>query len=274
MTLTMPDLIHPTAVIGPDVELAADVQIGPFAILDGPIRVGSGCIIEGHACLTGPLTMGRDNVVGHGAVLGKSPQSRAYHGEPTSLRIGNGNTIREYATVHRGTTQGGGETVIGDNNMLMIGSHVGHDCIVGDNCTLVNNALLAGHVQLADGCVLSGHTAVQQRCRIGRLAMLGGMAATTKDVPPFVLQQGYNCVTGLNIVGLRRAGFRHATVDALRQTFRILYKEGRTTCAALDRIEADFGTVPEVCEFVAFIRETTLGINPARNANREHWVVD
>lgn len=274
MTLLMPDLVHSTAAIGPDVELAADVQIGPFAILDGPIRIGPGCIIEGHACLSGPLTMGHDNVIGHGAVLGKNPQSRAYQGEPTGLRIGNGNTIREYVTIHRGTIQGGGETVIGNHNMLMIGAHVGHDCLVGDRCTLVNNALLAGHVQLADGCVLSGHTAVQQRCRIGRLAMLGGMGATTKDVPPFVLQQGYNCVTGLNVIGLRRAGFRRETVDALRQAYRILYKEGRTRCAALDRIEADLGTIPEVLEFVTFIRETTLGINPARNANREHWVVD
>src|SRR5206468_4123791 len=111
MSLAVTDLVHPTAVIGPEVELASDVQVGPFAIIEGPVSVGSGCVIEGHACLCGPLTMGRDNFVGHGAVLGKSPQSRAYSGEATALRVGDGNTFREYVTVHRGTIDGGGETV-------------------------------------------------------------------------------------------------------------------------------------------------------------------
>ena len=272
MSVAAPDLVHPTAVISPDAELAPDVQVGPFSIIEGPVRVGPGCIIEGHACLRGPLVMGRDNFVGHGAVLGKSPQSRGYRGERTGLRIGDGNTFREYVTVHRGTADGG-ETRIGDHNLLMIGAHLGHDVRMGDGCTLVNNALVAGHVELNDGCILSGHTAAQQRVRIGRLAMLGGMGATTKDIPPFVLQQGYNCVTGLNIVGLRRAGVGAEAIAALREAYRILYKEGRTRSAALDRIEADLGTVPEVAEFVAFIRATVIGINPARDSDRQRWDV-
>jgi UDP-N-acetylglucosamine acyltransferase len=271
MSVAATELIHPTAVISPEAELAPDVQVGPFAIIDGPVQVGPGCVIEGHACLCGPLTMGRDNFVGHGAVLGKSPQSRGYCGEPTGLRIGDGNTFREYVTVHRGTADGAGETRVGDHNLMMIGSHLGHDARMGDGCTLVNNALVAGHVILQDGCILSGHTAAQQRVRIGRLAMLGGMGATSKDIPPFVLQQGYNCVTGLNIVGLRRAGASAETIAALREAYRILYKEGRPRGSALDRIEADLGSVPEVREFVAFIRATTLGINPARDSDRQHW---
>ena len=137
--------------------------------------------------------------------------------------------------------------VIGDGNMLMIGAHVGHDARVGNNCTFVNNALVAGHVVLGDGCILSGHTAVQQRVRVGRLAMLGGMAASTKDVPPFVLQQGYNCVTGLNIIGMRRAGIGRQTIDALRQAYRVLYKEGRTHQAALERIDAGTYGICAVC---------------------------
>ncbi|GIW86251.1 MAG: acyl-[acyl-carrier-protein]--UDP-N-acetylglucosamine O-acyltransferase [Isosphaeraceae bacterium] len=271
MALAVSELIHPTAVIGPEVELAPDVVVGPYAVIEGPVSVGSGTIIESHACLCGPLRMGRDNFVGHGAVLGKSPQSRAYRGEPTRLIVGDGNTFREYVTVHRGTVEGGGETVIGDRNLMMINSHVGHDARVGNGCTLVNNALVAGHVQLGDHCILSGHTAVQQRCRVGRLAMLGGMAATTKDIPPFVLQQGYNCVTGLNIVGMRRAGIPATSIDAMRQAFRILYKEGRGVLASLDRIEADFGEIAEVREFTQFIRSSTLGINPARDAMRSNW---
>lgn len=269
MALAVSELIHPTAIIGPEAELAADVQVGPFAIIEGPVQVGPGCIIEAHACLNGPLAMGRENLVGFGAVLGKCPQSRAYHGEATGLRIGDGNTFREYVTVHRGTTDGGGETRIGDGNLLMIGAHLGHDCQVGDGCTLVNGALVAGHVQLADGVILSGHAAVQQRVRFGRLAMLSGLGSTSKDVPPFVLQQGYNCVSGLNLIGLRRAGFASDTIDALRQAFRILYKEGRTQSAALGRIEADLGEYPEVIEFVDFIRGSSLGINPARDSSRQ-----
>jgi UDP-N-acetylglucosamine acyltransferase len=273
MSWAISELIHPSAVIGPDVELEPDVQVGPYAILEGPIRVGSGTVIEGHACLSGPLVLGRDNVVGHGAVLGKDPQSRSYRGEQTSLRVGDRNVFREYCTVHRGTVDGGGVTLIGDGNMFMIGAHVGHDARVGSGCTLVNNALVAGHAVLGDGCILSGHTAVQQRVRVGRLAMLGGMAASTKDVPPFVLQQGYNCVTGLNAIGLRRAGVGRRTIDALRQAYRILYKEGRTRLDALERIEADHGGLPEVDEFVRFIRESALGINPARDSDRQNWDV-
>ena len=273
MSLVVSEGIHPTAMIGPDVELAADVLVGPYSILEGPVRIGSGTVIESHACLSGPLVMGRNNLVGHGAVLGKSPQSRTYRGEATTLEIGDGNTFREYVTVHRGTVDGGGVTRVGDGNLLMINAHIGHDAHVGDNCTLVNCALVAGHSRLGDGCILSGHSAIQQRVRVGRLAMLGGMGASSKDIPPFVLQQGYNCVTGLNSVGLRRAGMSHETIDALRQAFRILYKEGRAQTAALDRIEADFGNFSEVMEFTTFVRESTVGINPARDADRKSWSV-
>jgi UDP-N-acetylglucosamine acyltransferase len=269
MSLSVTDLIHPTAVISGEAEIAPDVQIGPYVIVEGPVRIGPGCVIESHACLSGPLTMGRDNFIGHGAVLGKSPQHKGYRGEATSLRIGNENVFREHVTVHRGTLQGTSETWIGDGNLLMIGSHVGHDARLGNGCTLVNGALVAGHCILSDNCILSGHSAVQQRVRIGRLAMLSGLGSTSKDIPPFVLQQGYNCVTGLNTIGLRRAGFSSEAIAALREAFRILYKEGRSQTGALDRIEADLGTFPEVREFVTFIRETTLGINPARSGERQ-----
>jgi UDP-N-acetylglucosamine acyltransferase len=273
MALTMSELIHPTAVIDPEAILACDVQVGPYVIIEGPVELGPGCVIESHVCLSGPMTMGPDNFVGHGAVLGKAPQHRGYRGEPTSLRIGNGNVFREYVTVHRGTVQGNGVTRIGDRNMFMAGSHLGHDVCVGDACTVVNNALVGGHVRLEDSCILSGHTAVQQRVRIGRLAMLGGMGATSKDIPPFILQQGQNCVTGLNTVGLRRAGFSSEKIDALRHAFRIFYREGRSQTAALDRIEADLGMIPEVAEFAAFIRESKIGINPVRLNSRANGIL-
>ena len=149
MMVALSDLIHPTAVIDPEAALAPDVQVGPYAIIEGAVEVGPECVIEGHACLTGPLTMGAENFVGHGAVLGKSPQHRAYRGEATSLRIGDRNVFREYVTIHRGTADGRGVTCIGDRNMFMIGSHLGHDVRVGNDCTLVNNAQLGGHVDAA-----------------------------------------------------------------------------------------------------------------------------
>jgi UDP-N-acetylglucosamine acyltransferase len=269
MPLSVSDLVHPTAVISDEAVVAADAQIGPYVIVEGRVRIGPGCVIESHACLSGPMTLGRDNYVGHGAVLGKSPQHKGYRGEETSLRIGDENVFREHVTIHRGTPQGVGETWIGDRNLFMIGSHVGHDARVGDGCMLVNGALVAGHCILQDGCILSGHAAVQQRVRIGRLAMLSGLGSTTKDMPPFVLQQGYNCVTGLNTVGLRRSGMTSEAILALREAFRILYKEGRTQSNALTRIEADLGNFAEVQEFATFIRESSLGINPARSGERQ-----
>ena len=205
-------------------------------------------------------------------MLGKGPQHKAYGGQETTLVVGDSNVFREHVTVHRGTVEGGGSTQIGDRNLFMVGSHVGHDCRVANGCTLVNGALLAGHVMLEDACILSGHSAVQQRVRVGRLAMLGGLGSTTKDIPPFVLQQGYNCVTGLNVIGLRRAGVPSAGITALREAFRVLYKEGRTLRAALERIEGDFSHVPEVCEFLTFVRGSTLGINPARSGDRERRI--
>ena len=272
MALLISELIHPSAVISLEAELAADVQVGPYAIIEGPVQVGPETIIEAHACLSGPIVMGRDNFVGHGAVLGKNPQHRNYRGENTSLRIGDDNVFREHVTVHRGTPAGGGRTSIGDRNMFMIGSHLGHDGIVGNDCALTNGALVAGHAELHDNCILSGHAAVQQRVRIGRLAMLGGLGSSTKDLPPFVLAQGYNCVSGLNLIGLRRSGMASDSINAIRQAFRILSKEGRTQTGALALIEADLGYVAEVAEFVEFIRASTIGISPARDPNRTRQV--
>ena len=228
MALVDSELIHPTAIIDPEVVFADDVQIGPYTVIEGPVQIGTGCVIEAHASLSGPLVMGKNNVVGHGAVLGKSPQHRGYRDEPTGVEIGDDNVFREFVTVHRGTVQGTGVTTIGNNNMFMVGSHVGHDAQIGSGYTVVNSELLAGHVCLGDDCILPGHAAVQQRVRVGRLAMLGGRGATSKDIPPFILQQGYNCVTGLNLVGIRRTGFSTESINALRQVFRILYREGRT----------------------------------------------
>ena len=257
MATMVSDLVHPTAIIDPEAMIAPSVQIGPYTIIEGPVEIGPDCVIEGHACISGPLTIGSQNYVGHGAILGKSPQHRGYRGEETSVRIGNQNVFRELVTVNRGTAQGTG------------GTWIGHDARVGNGCNIVNNALVAGHAILDDGCILSGHSAVQQRVRIGRLAMLGGLSATSKDMPPFVLQQGLNCISGLNIIGLRRLGCSSQTIDAVKQAFRIYFLDGNNRATALDRIDAEFGEVPEVREFVDFIRQSKNGINVYRGKDKD-----
>ena len=215
--------------------------------------------------------MGSNNFVGHGAVLGKSPQHRGYRNEPTSLEIGDDNVFREFVTIHRGTVQGNGLTSVGHRNMFMVGCHVGHDAQVGNGCTVVNNALVAGHVVLGDDCILSGHSAVQQRVRIGRLAMLAGFGATSKDIPPFILQQGYNCVTGLNLVGLRRAGFSASVHRRASPGVPDPLSRGLPLSTALERIESEYGDVSEVAEFITFIRQSKIGINPARSHDRQSF---
>jgi UDP-N-acetylglucosamine acyltransferase len=262
MTPTPPG-VHPTAVVSPDAELAPDVTVGAFAIIEGKVRLGPGCVLRPKAHLIGPLVMGRDNHVYGNAVLGERPQHARYRDEPTGVRVGDGNVFRENVTVHRGTTESW-ETRIGDGNHFMVGSHVAHDCQVGDNCILVNNALLGGHCIVSDGAYVSGNAGVHQFCRLGRLSLLSGCSLTTKDVPPFVIQQGVNAVVGVNVIGMRRAGLGAWQIDAIRRVFQVVFRQGLLLPDALEQVEEDFGEVDVVREFVAFVRTSGRGINRSR----------
>lgn len=252
--------IHPSALISPEAELAEDVIIEPFVVIEGRVRIGPGCLIRPMAHLIGPLTMGTGNQVFTGAVLGEKPQSLKYNDEPTTLEIGDGNTFREHVTVHRGTAASG-TTRIGHHNLFMAGSHVGHDSIIGDHCTLVNGALVGGHVEIGDRALLSGNSAVHQFCRVGRLAMLVGCSINTKDIPPFVMQERVDCVVSVNVVGMRRAGYSNDEITAVRQAFRIIFHEGTPTTAALAQVESKYGQFPAIAEMIAFIRASKRGIN-------------
>jgi UDP-N-acetylglucosamine acyltransferase len=252
--------IHPTAIISLEAELANDVQIGPYAVIEGAVRIGPGCVVRPHAHLIGPLTMGCNNTVFSGCVLGELPQHLRYSGEPTNTEIGDHNIFRENVTIHRGTTQSW-TTRIGSHNFFMAGSHVAHDCVVGNHCILVNGALLGGHSVLEDNVFLSGNSVVHQFVRMGRLALLSGVSGTSKDVPPFIIQQHFNCVLGVNVVGMRRAGMSHTDIDAVRRAFHLLYRSGMTLPNALKQIEDELGQVPVVMEMVLFIRRSTRGIN-------------
>lgn len=263
--------IHPSAIISAEAELADDVVVGPLAVIEGKVRVGPGCVIRPHAQLHGPLTMGRNNLVYGNAVLGERPQHTKYADEPTSVEIGDGNIFREGVTIHRATTHSW-VTRIGDHNFFMVNSHVAHDCQVGSRCILANGALIGGHCTIADGVYLSGNAAVHQFVRIGRLALLSGCSTTTKDMPPFVIQQGRNCVAGINVVGMRRAGVPADDIRAVRSAFHLLFRSGLSIPNALERIEKECGTSKAVGELVQFIRQSSArgGINNTRDRDREN----
>jgi UDP-N-acetylglucosamine acyltransferase len=251
--------IHPTAVIDPAADIGADVEIGPYVVIEGDVRIGAGCILRAGAHVVGPVTMGCHNTIFSYAVIGEPPQHLKYNGEPTRVVIGDDNLIREHVTIHRGT-DATGETRIGSRNFLMANCHVAHDCRIGNDCILVNGALLAGHCILENNAYISGNSALHQFVRIGRLALLSGVSATTKDIPPFVLQNRLNSVVGVNVIGMRRAGIPGSHIAAVRKAFHILYREGHVLPAALAKIEQEHGGIPEVTEMIAFIRASSRGI--------------
>ena len=253
------DLLHPTALVGAGVVLAPDVRVGPFAILDGAIRLGPGCVVGPHVHMLGAVAAGANNHFHTGCVIGDAPQHTAYAGEATCVEIGDGNTFREYATVHRGMPATG-KTVIGDNNLFMVSSHVAHDCRVGNRTIFANSAVIAGHVEVHDGAFLSGNTAVHQFCRIGRLSMLGGTTAATQDLPPFWIVQGINIAHGINVIGMRRAGIANAEIQAVRRAYKLICRSGLTIGAAVAQAETADGHLPAVRELVEFIRGTRRGI--------------
>jgi UDP-N-acetylglucosamine acyltransferase len=256
--------IHVSAIISAEAKLADDVHVGPYVVIDGPVTVGAGCAIGPHAHLMGPLTIGAGNTFGFGSVIGGAPQHLGYKGEPTTVEIGDGNTFREHTTVHRGMPlgagPGSGTTVVGNGNLFMVGSHVAHDCRIGNHGIFANSALLGGHVEVGDRVLLSGNSAVHQFCRVGRLALLGGASASSKDIPPFWVMQDVNRVCGVNVIGMRRAGMPADEIQAVRTAFKMIYREGLTIAAAMLRIEATLGHVPAVRELIEFIRVSKRGI--------------
>jgi UDP-N-acetylglucosamine acyltransferase len=260
--------VHPTALLSPEVEIAEGVQIGPYAILEGQVQIGRGCVIRPHVHLCGPLVLGQGNEVFTGAVLGERPQHLKYQGEPTRLEIGDYNVFREGVTIHRGTTHSW-TTRIGSHNYFMVNSHVGHDCAIGNHCLFANGALVAGHCTIEDRVYLSGNCAIHQFVRVGRLALLSGCSVTTKDMPPFLIQQGINNVLGVNVVGMRRAGISNDRINAIRQAFHILLRESLLIPVALARIEKEWPEIDVITELVQFIRQSSRGINIMRDRRPE-----
>lgn len=253
--------IHPTAIVDPAASLG-DVEVGPFAIIGADVELADGVRVGPHCVIEGPCAIGAGTVLHAHVVLGGPPQDQKHDpAVPTRLVIGERNVFREFTTAHRGTSTGRLVTEIGSDNYFMANSHVAHDCVVGDRTMFANSAAIAGHVTVGDGAILGGLCAIHQHCRIGRLAMIGGGAMCAQDVPPFTLAQGDRArLFGLNIIGLRRAGFSNDAITMLKEAWRTLFVDGLPKRVALSRAEAAHGEIAEVAELLAFVRSSERGI--------------
>jgi UDP-N-acetylglucosamine acyltransferase len=231
--------IHATALIDPGAELAQTVEVGPYSVIGAGVRVGDGTSIGAHCVIEGPTTIGRDNRIHPFNSLGGAPQDMKYRGEPTALEIGDRNTIREYCTFNRGTTQDVGVTRLGDDNWVMAYVHLAHDVQVGHHTILANNATLAGHVHLGDWAIVGGLTGVHQFVRVGAHAMVGFQSHVSQDVPPYMTVAGHPLsVHGYNAEGLRRRGFSRERIARVKQMHRLLYRDGLTLEAARTAVAA------------------------------------
>jgi UDP-N-acetylglucosamine acyltransferase len=251
--------VHPSAVIGDDVDLAPGVEVGPFCMLDGRIRIGSGTRLIGHVTVLGDTEIGEGNVIHPNVVIGDEPQDLAYTGGPRRVKIGDRNIFREGVTIHRGSEHGD-VTTIGDGNFFMQNSHAAHDCRIGDSAIIAGGALLAGWAQVGDRALVSGNCVVHQYVRIGRLAMMRGLSRTSRDVPPFCMMDLTHTLRGINVIGLRRAGIDTASIRALRNAFVSLFGTRQNLAAALERLESKGPHPAEVTELIAFIRASKRGV--------------
>ncbi len=252
-------MIHPTAHISPTAKIAEDAEIGPNVIVGDNSSIGSGTVVMANAVIGPWTTIGSGNRIHFGAIVGHDPQDIGYNGEESFAVIGNGNIIREYATIHRGNRPGT-TTAIGDNNFIMIQAHVAHNCELGNQIVLAGGALLAGHVSVADCAIISGNCVVHQFCRIGRLAMMRGLSRTSRDVPPFCIMDETHTVKSLNLIGLRRNGFDAKKVRALKNAYLILFRGGLNMQNAIEQVEAEVDMTDDVQELINFIRSSKRGV--------------
>ena len=256
----MENPVHSTAIIDPGARLGIDVRIGPYCVIGPGVILGDRCHLHSHVVLAGPAVIGADNEFYPFACVGHRTQDLKYAAEPTHLEIGDRNTFREFVTVHRATAQGG-VTRIGNGGNFLSYSHIAHDCIVGNDVIFSNNGTLAGHVEVGDGAVIGGLTAVHQFCRIGRMAITGGCSKIVQDVPPFMMVDGNPArVRHINQVGLERAGIDPGIIRTIKDAFRILYRSDLNTAQALDRMRAELGECEEVQQLADFVSESKRGI--------------
>ena len=252
-------VIASTAHVHPDARIGPGVSIGEFCVIEADVEIGAGCVLEPYVYVKRWTTLGERNVISSGTVLGTDPLDKAFGGERSYLRIGQGNRIREHYTISRGT-EPESATEIGDRNYIMTSGHIAHNCKIGNDTVICSCALVAGYVEVEDQAFISGGVVVHQYSKIGRLAMIGGNTRVNSDAPPFFLYSGFNVeARGLNLVGLKRAGYRLPDIAALKKAYHILYRSGLKLEEALARIESQAPT-PETLHLVAFVRRSRRGI--------------
>jgi UDP-N-acetylglucosamine acyltransferase len=255
-------MIHETAVISSEATLAPDVTVGAYSVIGAGVVVGAGTTIGPHVRIDGPTQIGERNRIIGQCSIGTDPQDLKFKGEKTELRIGNDNVFREFVTINRGTTGGGGITTIGNGNFFMAYAHVAHDCHIGSTTIFANNATLAGHVEVGDFATIGAFSAVHQFCRVGDHAFIGGGSICTQDVLPFVKTVGNRPANtyGINTIGLERKGFTKETIEALQRAYRLLVRSKLRAQEALERIESEVGLYPEVRYLVEFVRTSQRGV--------------
>ena len=253
--------IHPSSVIEEGAIIGPGVRIGPFCVIGPNVEIGEGTVLNSHIVINGHTRIGKENEIYQFASIGEVNQDLKYAKEETRVVIGDRNRIRESVTIHRGTAQGGGVTAVGSDNLLMVNTHIAHDCQIGNRCIFANNATLAGHVTVDDFAIIGGMTAVHQWCTIGAHVMVGGCSGVAQDVPPYVIAQGNHATPfGINIEGLKRRGFSKEALHAIRNAYKLLYRSGKTLDEVKPEIEALAKAHTEVQPFYDFFARSTRGL--------------
>jgi UDP-N-acetylglucosamine acyltransferase len=253
--------IHPQAIVHSGAELGPGVQIGAFSTVGDKVRIGSGTVIGSHVVIEGTTEIGENCRIFPFSSIGAAPQALRYRGEPTRLVMGSGNTVREFVTIHRGTPEGGGITVLGDGNFIMAYSHIAHDCRIGSEVIMANGSTLGGHILVEDRAVIGGLVAIHQFVRVGRYAIIGGASAIPQDIPPYMTASGNRAkLFGLNHVGLKRHRFPEAVIAALKQAYRILFRSHLPLRRALGKVEAEVPALPEIGHLLEFLKHSKRGI--------------
>jgi UDP-N-acetylglucosamine acyltransferase len=257
----MSERVHPTAIIAETADIADGVEIGAYAVIGDDVNIGKGTTIGSHVVVNGPTSIGEDNHIYQFASIGDDPQDKKYAGEPTQLIIGDRNTIREYCTVSRGTTQDLGITRMGDDNWVMAYVHIAHDCVIGSKCILANNATLAGHVHVGDWVIFAGFSGAHQFCRIGAHAFLGMYAGVNRDVPAYTMVAGLPGVPkGINSEGLKRRDFDADQIRNIKNAYRIVYRQGKKLAQAIDEIAELAKQQPELVLLLESLRSSERGV--------------
>ncbi|MAG46214.1 MAG: acyl-[acyl-carrier-protein]--UDP-N-acetylglucosamine O-acyltransferase [Gammaproteobacteria bacterium] len=255
-------MIHSSSIIDPAAKISNDVEIGPFCLIGADVEIGSGTRIESHVILKGPMKIGERNHIFQFSTLGDGSPDKKYKNEPTTLVIGNENIIREGVTIHRGTVQDRGETLIGDRNLIMAYSHIAHDCVLGNDIVLTNQAALAGSVHVGDGAILGGYAIVHQFCSLGSYSFCAMGSAVNKDIPAYVKVRGNPAKPfGINVTGIKRLGYSKESIEALRSAYRSIYRKKLTVEEAIEELKGLRKEYEEVDLFLNSIEKSTRGIS-------------